>query len=268
MRAIISLAGFLWCGAAPAQDVSSCVNCHKTQEGAYGAPVHEWESSIHFRNNISCSDCHGGNPQSSDPSVAMDPTKGFLGAPSPTEVPAFCGKCHIAVRDNYMQSAHYKALLDHPGRTGPNCVTCHTAHQQQEVTLDLINPQTCGACHSYDRAALLKDTVRGMEVALTSTERRENQMFMEGMDEGRERKALFSIRNRAHRLTHVLDIARIKRQLAAIRPDLAALDARLGAKEKTVRNRKRVGAGFIIFFLLSATIAWWTHAELMRPKDR
>lgn len=238
--------------------------CHETQAGEYGAPVHEWQTSIHFQNAITCSDCHGGNPHSDDPEVAMDRKKGFLGKPTPTDIPAFCGKCHIAVRDNYVQSPHYRALRTTPGG-GPNCVTCHTAHKQQKVTLNLINEETCGACHTYDRAAKLKQTVQGMEVALTSTEKREEKMFLEGMDEGRERQTLFSIRNRAHRLTHVLDVARISRQLDAIRPDLTSLDAQIRVKEQTVRDRKKLGTGLMIFFLLGATIAWWTHEELMKP---
>jgi hypothetical protein len=260
------LTGLVICAAAYAQNKDSCVTCHAGQSGAYGAPVHEWQTSIHFQNAITCSDCHGGDPHSDDPAVAMDRKKGFLGKPTPTGVPAFCGKCHIAVRANYIQSAHYRALLSSPGG-GPNCVTCHTAHAQQKVTLNLINEQTCGACHTYDRAAKLKKTVQGMEDALTSTERRDERMFLEGMDEGRERQTLFSIRNRTHRLTHVLDVARITRELDGIRPDLTTLDAQIRVKERTVADRKRLGTGLMIFFLLSATIAWWAHEELMKPGD-
>jgi nitrate/TMAO reductase-like tetraheme cytochrome c subunit len=262
MRTITLLAGLLCCSLAAAQTRNSCVTCHDKQEGAYKTPVAEWQTSIHYRNAILCNDCHGGNARSDDPTIAMDRKKGFVGKPSPTQVPGFCGKCHSAVRDNYVQSAHFLALQ---AGAGPNCVTCHTAHKQQQVTLDLINPQTCGACHTFDRAARLKETMRSAERSLTSMERRDDALFMEGLDEERETKALFSIRNRTHRLTHTLDISRIRLQLNAIQPDAQRLDAQLTVKEKEVKDRKILGTVLMAFFLVGAAVAWRAHTAIMEP---
>jgi nitrate/TMAO reductase-like tetraheme cytochrome c subunit len=261
MRAITLLTCLLWFSSATAGAQNSCLKCHEKQEGKFGAPAREWKTSIHFENAITCSDCHGGDPRSEDMGEAMNPAKGFLGSPSPTQVPDFCGKCHNAVRDNYSQSAHAMALR--AGLKAPNCVTCHTAHRQQKVTLDLINPQTCGQCHTYDRAARLKEAMRGMETDLTAMERRENQVFLEGLDVEGEKKTLFDARNRAHRLTHVLDISRILLELGAVRADLPALDSRVRAKEKVIQDRKVLGTGLMLFFLVGAALAWFTHKKLM-----
>ncbi len=264
MRTCVLIAAaclLLMTAVAGADPQNSCLKCHSTLDGAAQAPAHDWPSSVHFRNSIACADCHGGNPRSDDPAEAMSPARGFVGKPSPQQVPDFCGKCHLNVRDNYKQSAHAQALA--AGMKAPNCVTCHTAHRQQTVTLDLINPQTCGQCHTYTRAAHLKETVRSAENDLTTAERREDAMFLEGLDVQPEHEALFSVRNQVHGLTHILDTTIIDARMAAVRPQMQSLDSRLGSQERVVRGRQQLGTGLMVFFLVGAGIAWWVHTKLM-----
>jgi hypothetical protein len=161
-----------------------------------------------------------------------------------------------------MQSAHARALLQGVQKA-PNCVKCHTAHKQQKVTLDLINPKTCGECHDYQRAERLKEAMYGMEGELTAMEKRQHAVFLEGLDVGQETKSLFYLRNRTHRLTHVLDVKRILGDLGAIRPDLKALDRRVRSKEKTIVDRKALGSGVMVLFLIGACIAWATYKRIM-----
>lgn len=67
-------------------------------------------------------------------------------------------------RPVYQQSlrSHRVALMT-TGK-GPNCVTCHGAHDVKKVNINLINPQLCGRCHSYALA-------RAMKAALWKTEK-------------------------------------------------------------------------------------------------
>lgn len=261
LRPLLLAALIIGSAAALALADSSCVNCHSKQEGALGVPTHDWPTSIHFANGISCSDCHGGDPKAAEAGDAMNPARGFKGKPSKTGVPDFCGKCHAAIKDNFVTSAHSIALQAGIEKA-PNCVTCHTAHKQQKVTLNLINPTTCGQCHTYERAGRLKDAMSGMEDRLTNLESRENKVFLEGMNVDQETKTLMDVRNRTHRLTHILDIPHIKNELALVQPDLQTLDRHVKEKEKTVTDRKALGTGIMALFLVGAVIAWMTHKRI------
>lgn len=257
------LALFWVASVLSAQPQNSCISCHEQQEDEELAlPVQEWKTSIHAENGISCQDCHGGDPRAEDEDEAMDPDRGFVGAPLEEEIPEFCGKCHSAVYDNYMQSAHAKALL--AGEEGPTCVTCHTAHKQQKVSLDLINEETCGSCHEFDRALKIREAMRAMDEDLVQMEVRVDLLFREGFDVESERKALFALRNRAHRLTHVLDLDRILLELGGVRTDLQRLDSRVITVEKELSDRKKLGLALIALFLLGALIAWAYHKSLMK----
>ncbi len=255
MKRILWLA-LVWVIALPlwSEVKNTCVECHQqAEEEELRVPVEQWKTSIHYKGGISCSDCHGGDPKQEDEDLAMSEETGFVGVPEDTEIPDFCGKCHSAVRDNYMQSAHAEALL--ADEDGPTCVTCHTAHEQQRASLDLINEDLCGTCHDYDQALRLKEAMRAMEGDLISMEARVEALFSEGLDVESEQRALFAVRNRTHRLTHVLDIDRILLELGSVRADLMKLDSRVTEQENIVRNRKRVGTILIVFFLLAAVLA-------------
>src|SRR5450756_2377219 len=97
----------------------------------------------------------------------MKPESGFVGRPKPKEVPEFCGKCHLGIKENYLESGHGKALKA-TGK-GPNCVTCHHSHDIQKASIDIINDKLCGVCHTYDRA-------KEMKTALLLTEQKINKI--------------------------------------------------------------------------------------------
>jgi len=124
-------------------------------------------TDIHAKFGLSCADCHGGDRTSDDGDEAMSPTIGFVGRPSPKDLPAFCGKCHSdagymkrfnpAVRVDqvaeYATSVHGTRLAG--GDTNvATCISCHGVHGISSVK-DSRSPvyptnvaSTCGRCHS------------------------------------------------------------------------------------------------------------------------
>jgi hypothetical protein len=79
----------------------------------------------------------------------MTAERGFIGVPDYAEVPAFCGRCHVGVEEDYRASLHGQVVEF----GGPNCVSCHENHAVQVATIDLINEVSCSRCHSYDKPA-------------------------------------------------------------------------------------------------------------------
>lgn len=143
------LAGMILTGVAVAQAVVdvSCIHCHSKQ-------VSEFEKSVHFNNNISCTDCHGGDKNISGSVVSIDvmSTKDFIGSPSPTYLPEICSECHIQATEKYKKSIHWTKVQE--GRPGAaSCIDCHGTHnilsstnQDSPTYLENI-PLMCSDCH-------------------------------------------------------------------------------------------------------------------------
>ena len=86
-------------GSAVAAEETVCQQCHAGLDSHLSEPVELWQTSVHADNGVSCHDCHGGDPTDFD--MAMSPDRGFIGAPEYEEVPKFCGRCHIGVKEDY-----------------------------------------------------------------------------------------------------------------------------------------------------------------------
>lgn len=170
-RCLIAIASFiplcLFVSLSFAQQSDNCTDCHSKLGGEI---IETMEKDIHILNGLSCADCHGGDPniKTDDYEKAMDPGKGFIGAPSPQSIPEFCGKCHSDAP--YMrkfnpnlpidQFAQYKTsqhgiLLKKGDKKVATCVSCHGAHGIVAAT-DPTSPvfplnivDTCGSCHSH-----------------------------------------------------------------------------------------------------------------------
>jgi len=69
---VLTLLAALPAGAeAPATVKDSCVACHRNpdflvQNKKLYDYFRDWQLSIHQQNDVSCSDCHGGNPEIAD----------------------------------------------------------------------------------------------------------------------------------------------------------------------------------------------------------
>lgn len=233
-----------------AQDESTCIQCHGALEGRLSAPVAQWQTSVHADNGISCDACHGGDPTDSS-MLAMSPEKGFIGVPAYTEVPDFCGRCHIGVKEDYMSSAHGQAL----NAGGAQCVICHGNHEVQVATIDLINEQSCSRCHGYQRAAQIKQEISSTEAVLTKLEKSVSSLHRFGIDTERLEEELFASRNSFRQLFHTVNIDKIKKQQAQFDEELQETKATVADYQSSLGQRKLVGAGVVLLLLLGGCVA-------------
>ena len=225
-----------------------CVQCHGGQTGRLGLPVQQWRGSVHEQNGISCNDCHGGDP--TDFAMAMSPDRGFLGAPSNDQIPNFCGRCHIGVKEDYLASAHGKAL----GAGGPQCVTCHHNHQVQRASLDLINPKTCSQCHDYQRAEKIRNALSATDNEITALEAELGVLHRQGIDTTKMDGELFSLRNSYHRLFHSVDIEKVKSESAQFQKSLGEMRTQVAGILDELAGRKVYGAIAVGLLILAGFI--------------
>lgn len=149
IMAFLFLAGLFLIGVAAAEEKNgdvSCFHCHTRQ-------VSEFERSVHFNNNISCTDCHGGDIKINGSIVSINVmTKTFKGSPSRANLTNFCSKCHAQAAAKYEKSIHWKRVVE--GRAeAASCTDCHGVHnilssndQNSPTHLENI-PLMCGDCH-------------------------------------------------------------------------------------------------------------------------
>jgi len=155
---------------------TACIACHSDAdlfEAEQVAIVEAFTSDVHARAGLSCQDCHGGNhdPMLSEDYVAakdddfdLNP---YRGAPSATEVPAFCGRCHSDItimrrfnpaarvdqQGEYETSRHGQALAEGDENVA-TCTSCHGVHGilRADDPSSPVHPtrvaETCGACHA------------------------------------------------------------------------------------------------------------------------
>jgi len=230
-----------------------CIQCHSGQEGRLSAPVEAWRSSIHAANGISCHNCHGGDP--TDMAMAMNPDRGFLGAPKGNAIPDFCGRCHVGVKEDYLASAHGRAL----GRGGPQCVTCHSNHAVRTATPDLINRKDCTRCHDYGRAEEIKSAVAETDRNITELEQSLAAMHRTGIVTKEMSEDLFALRNRFHRLFHNVDVEKVRSQTAGFQADLAKIRGRVTVIQNELKQRKLWGGAVVGLLLLGGVLALLLH---------
>jgi predicted CXXCH cytochrome family protein len=152
---------------AGAQTKNSCIECHIKLEGRFGDPARLIKNDIHYSNGLLCNDCHGGDPSQDDKNAAKDVRKGFIGKPKPTDIPAFCGKCHndpdlmkrynpalrVDQEKEYLTSVHGQ-LLKKGEQSVATCVSCHGVHGIRAISdpLSSVYPlnvaETCAKCHA------------------------------------------------------------------------------------------------------------------------
>jgi predicted CXXCH cytochrome family protein len=151
-----------------AQDGSdSCISCHEMLSGPLGEPVQSFAEDAHAEAGFGCSACHGGDPTIQGP-LAMDESKGYIGKPSPGQVPGVCGRCHSnatfmrqynpALRVDqvaeYVTSVHGQRLLGAEDEAVATCASCHGAHGIRPASdpRSKVHPlrvaEACEACHS------------------------------------------------------------------------------------------------------------------------
>lgn len=225
-----------------------CITCHAKLPVKYSEPVRLWYGSIHAENGIACSHCHGGDPK--DSVNAMSPARGFLGVPKEPDIPAFCGRCHVGVKNDYLASAHGKAL----GKGGPTCVTCHGNHLVIKVSLELINEKSCSRCHSFERARLIRSAMQETEGMIIAIDAGIADFKQEGVNTERLEKGLFAVRNGFHSLFHNVDVEKVRKDSAGIQGELKKLDTQLQQLAEARRKRKLAGAAAVSGALVAALL--------------
>ncbi len=149
--------------AGKGEAVDHCVSCHTSEDML---PEGHSEADVHMKPGLSCAGCHGGDPSSDDPDVAMSKKAGFRGVPARADIPAFCGRCHsdIEFMRRYQPriptdqvTQYYTSVHGHRLKTGDtkvaDCTSCHTSHailpaSDTRSSVHALNvPATCGHCH-------------------------------------------------------------------------------------------------------------------------
>ena len=133
----------------------TCIDCHKddkfrVQDKVLYDYYNNWKDSIHDLSGVTCTDCHGGNPTEPDKDVAHKDNFSSLtdtDEVSFKKIPKTCGRCHEAVSKNFVESKHYKAVLEQG--TGPHCATCHGS-VSTEVYYTSVIGRACEACHNEE----------------------------------------------------------------------------------------------------------------------
>jgi len=261
---MISFAVFLLASGVPAQEGGGqsgtvCLDCHDSDimKPEFRPVPSEWRKSWHYQNNVSCHDCHGGDPK--DAAMAMSSERGFIGKPGYAEVPEFCGKCHIGILKNYLESGHGKALK--ATQSGPNCVTCHGSHGIQKADINIINEQRCTQCHTYERAGTMKQTLFVTEKKIRDVEEGLRKLKRAGVFTEDEEKTLFNTTAEFRTLFHSVDVSLIKDRTDGFIKKLDQIDSQIKAFSRELLFRKNFAAFLmlvflgmlIVFFLLSKT---------------
>jgi nitrate/TMAO reductase-like tetraheme cytochrome c subunit len=230
-----------------------CLTCHDAQwmKPAYRQIVTEWRHSIHYRNGVSCNNCHGGDPDNA--ALAMSPQKGFVGVPTKLGVTNFCGKCHIDIMESFRASGHCLALQT-TGK-GPNCVTCHGAHNIHQANIDIINPKLCGRCHSYDRARIIKAALWQTEVKMKDLHESLRILKSGLIPATEEEKILFRTEESYRSLFHTVDVNMVKDKTAAFDLKLDALQVQVQKGFQELHFRRNFALLLMFIFLgLAITI--------------
>jgi nitrate/TMAO reductase-like tetraheme cytochrome c subunit len=228
-------------------EVNACVECHSSDimKPEFRDITQDWTQSWHNQNNVSCQDCHGGD--SRDATMSMSHQRGFIGTPKYADVPEFCGKCHIGILRNYLESGHGQAL-QRSGK-GPNCVTCHGSHNIQKANIEIINEGRCTKCHTYERAKIMKQALFATENKIKEIDKKLEDLRTEGIYVGNEKRELFSIQAEFRALFHTIDADLVKQRTDDFTRKLNIVDAKANNSFHEIVFRKNFSAFFMIIFI-------------------
>lgn len=145
--------------------IQLCLDCHiKNPQNEFSKALVDFDKSVHGsaikkgdRYAPACTDCHGSHnlKKASDPDSKINPFK----------VTDVCGKCHIAITQEYHSSIHGTELLKWNSDV-PGCTYCHGEHgispmakvEERIISANRMNFNTlvsnqmafCVRCHTND----------------------------------------------------------------------------------------------------------------------
>ena len=157
MRTPLIASLFLAAAAVAGAADEQCGSCHPESRVAY-------EASVHADEEVTCTSCHGGDPNTKDVDAAHR-GNGYRPLTDRREIPKFCGDCHsrtdmmrpynlpVDQYAVYQTSQHGLALLRGDERVAV-CTDCHGSHEirsaadpQSSVHSKRL-AETCGRCHA------------------------------------------------------------------------------------------------------------------------
>ena len=143
-----------WVGALVPASISAdgCEACHSDQafyvnDRKLYDYYQDWLSSPHKQAGVTCSQCHGGDPDAQDKDAAhaggspvMDPDSAAFFKKEPET----CGRCHREVAEQFTGSRHCSKVLS--DELAPTCTTCHRAMNRKPYYRAILR-DTCERCH-------------------------------------------------------------------------------------------------------------------------
>lgn len=149
------------------QSKNTCVDCHTNLPAPFAVSAEAFSEDIHAQKGLTCASCHGGDPTSDDPKVAMSKAAGWKGKIDRKQVPELCGHCHSdpaymrqfnpTLRTDqlseYKTSVHGKKLAAGDTKVAV-CIDCHSVHDMHAPSdpRSKVNPvnvaTTCARCHA------------------------------------------------------------------------------------------------------------------------
>jgi len=155
----IGILALIVSSAPPAEAVAqnSCESCHSnpdflvTNKKLYDY-YQEWTVSVHEQEEVTCDDCHGGNPRAQEKTeahgdgvAASDPDSGVYYK----NIPDTCGTCHDEILEGFRTSKHFEHVEKHEkdDEQGPTCVTCHGSIDSAVLNVNTV-ANACANCHN------------------------------------------------------------------------------------------------------------------------
>ena len=229
---------------------NSCITCHRDlPDERLSRPVTLWASSVHAEVGNTCDGCHGGDPNDPKETAMSDGQQFYLG-PKEEEVTGFCGKCHQELSEYFQQSAHWATGMQ-------NCIQCHGTHTVQRISIEIINPEKCGACHDYESADKLKAVLLHLHDRFEDS--KEKILQIRGLptqpleDElGKVWKQLRQVRM----VSHTFDMTRIEKRAEEVQTLMQTMESEIARLEDIGLERKFLGLGLIGLFVALAITTW------------
>ena len=141
---------------APLKSVD-CASCHKEPGRTHVFHLHLAGLPLPKGDDTECTACHGTHAVARVKSAAFPFT--------PAQQAESCGRCHQSVRDQFLASAHGRALA--AGRKeAPACLDCHRQPvarlpgEKVRLELKLTQTRLCESCH-LKKAAVSDETLLG-----------------------------------------------------------------------------------------------------------
>jgi len=160
-----------------ARDVACSLECHATTIDKIAKSNYEqWTRSKHALFNVTCDNCHGGDPGSNIKEKAhtgVNRSSDFNSTVFYRNVPETCGKCHTQELKEFRESLHYQRLK--ALKQAPTCDTCHSPHEFKVLNVSEFQ-ELCSQCHNADMRVAPSDAPDKAVTALNNAEKLKNEI--------------------------------------------------------------------------------------------